>query len=142
MRPELLESLLQLAGWSQVVLILGSLGIPYVLEWREKVAGLTTLLRQMFWVYSAYIWLTNLCFGLLSALGSKQLLDASPLAACITGFIFGYWLLRMAVQWLYFDISEIPMTRFNVFARWSLELLFTSLTVIYGLCFARNMGWL
>ncbi len=96
----------------------------------------------MFWVYSAYIWLTNLCFGLLSALGSKHLLDASPLAACITGFIFGYWLLRMAVQWLYFDISEIPMTRFNVFARWSLELLFTSLTVIYGLCFARNMGWL
>ena len=98
--------------------------------------------RQMFWVYSAYIWLTNLCFGLLSALGANLLLDGSPLAACVTGFIVSYWLLRMVVQWLYFDISEIPMTGFNVFARWSLELLFTALTVVYGLCFAHNMGWM
>lgn len=141
MTKEHLGLLLQLAGWSQVALILGSLGIPHVLGWRDKLEGLTTLLRQMFWVYSAYIWLTNLCFGLLSALGSKHLLDGSPLAACVTGFILGYWLLRMVVQWLYFDISEIPMTGFNRFARWALEILFTGLTVVYGLSFAHNMGW-
>ncbi len=137
-----LEIALQLAGWSQVALILGSLGIPHVLGWRDKLGALTTLLRQMFWVYSAYIWLTNLCFGLLSALGAALLLDGSPLAACVTGFILGYWLLRMVVQWLYFDISEIPMTRFNTAARWLLEGIFTALTVVYGMCFAHNMGWM
>ncbi|MEM1032108.1 MAG: hypothetical protein AAGN82_17290 [Myxococcota bacterium] len=142
MDREFLQTLLQLAGWSQVVLIMGSLGIPHVLGWREKLGSLSTLLRQMFWVYSAYIWLTNLCFGLLSALATTHLLDGSMLAACVTGFILSYWLLRMVVQWLYFDISEIPMTGFNVFARWSLEILFTSLTVVYGLCFAHNIGWL
>jgi len=142
MSRDLLELSLRVAGWGQVVLILGSLGIPHVLGWRDKLAPLTTLLRQMFWVYSAYIWLTNLCFGLISALGPNLLLDGSPLAACVTGFILSYWLLRMAVQWLYFDISEIPMTGFNVFARWSLEILFTCLTAVYGLCFAHNMGWM
>ena len=139
---EHLEVLLRLAGWSQVVLILGSLGIPHVLGWRAKLAPISTLIRQMFWVYSFYIWCTNLCFGLLSALGASLLLDGSPLAACVTGFILGYWLLRMAIQWLYFDISEIPMTAFNTAARWLLEVLFLALTVIYGLCFAHNLGWL
>jgi hypothetical protein len=141
MEPETLAWMVRLAGWSQVVLIVGSLGIPRVLGWREKLAGLSTLLRQMFWVYSAYIWSTNLCFGVLSALAAEHLLDGSVLAACVTGFILGYWLVRMGVQWLYFDISEIPMTRFNVFARWSLEGLFGALTVVYGLSFAHNMGW-
>ena len=139
---EQLDGLLRLAGWSQVVLILGSLGIPHVLGWRAKLASLSTLLRQMFWVYSFYIWCTNLCFGLLSALGAPLLLDGSPLATCVTGFILGYWLLRMAIQWLYFDISEIPMNAFNNAARWLLELLFLALTVIYGLCFVHNLGWL
>ena len=92
-----LPLLLQLAGWSQVALILGSLGIPHVLGWRDKLAPVTTLIRQMFWVYSFYIWYTNLCFGLLSALGAGLLLDGSPLAACVTGFILGYWLMRMAI---------------------------------------------
>lgn len=137
-----LELLLQLAGWSQVVLILGSVAIPRVLGWRAKLAPTSTLIRQMFWVYSFYIWCTNLCFGLLSALGAALLLDGSPLAACVTGFILAYWLLRMAIQWLYFDISEIPMTGFNNVARWLLEILFSALTVTYGLCFAHNMGWL
>ena len=132
---------LQLAGWAQVVLIVGSIGIPRVLGWSDKLRPLTTLLRQMFWVYSFYIWCTNLCFGLLSALGAPWLLDGSPLAACVTGFILGYWLLRMAIQWLYFDISEIPMTPFNRVARWLLELLFGALTVTYALCFAHNLGW-
>ena len=139
---EQLELLLRLAGWSQVVLILGSLGIPHVLGWRAKLAPISTLIRQMFWVYSFYIWCTNLCFGLLSALGAPLLLDGSPLATCVTGFILGYWLLRMAIQWLYFDISEIPMTAFNTAARWLLEVLFLALTVIYALCFAHNLGWL
>jgi len=137
-----LPLLLRLAGWSQVLLILGSLGIPHVLGWRDKLAPVTTLIRQMFWVYSFYIWCTNLCFGLLSALGAQLLLDGSPLATCVTGFILGYWLLRMAIQWLYFDISEIPMTPYNNVARWLLEGVFSSLTVIYALCFAHNMGWL
>ena len=93
--------LVQIAGWCQIILIVGSLGIPRVLGWKEKLTSLTVLMRQMFWVYSLYIWLTNLSFGLLSALGAPYLIDGTPLASCVTGFIFGYWLLRMIIQWIY-----------------------------------------
>ena len=138
----LLPVLIQLSGWCQIILILGSLGIPTVLGWKEKLTPLSTLIRQMFWVYSLYIWCTNLSFGLLSAFGAPYLLDGTPLATCVTGFIFGYWLLRMIVQWTYFDISEIPQTPFNVAAKWLLELLFLGLMLVYGLAFIHNLGWI
>ena len=134
-----LQLCLLVAGWGQIILIVGSLGIPKVLGWKEKLSDMSILLRQMFWVYSFYIWCTNLCFGLLSALAPQLLLDRSPLATCVSGFILGYWLVRMVVQWLYFDISEIPMTTFNNIARWVLEILFMALTVVYGLCFMFNL---
>ena len=139
---QFLPSLIQIGGWSQIILILGSLGIPTVLGWKEKLEPLTTLIRQMFWVYSLYIWFTNLSFGLLSAFGAQYLLDGTPLAACLTGFIFGYWFLRMIIQWTYFDISELPQTPFNIAARWILEILFLGLMCIYGCAFLSNIGWL
>ena len=135
-----LPLLLKLAGWAQITLIIGSLGIPTVLEWRSKLSGLSTLTRQMFWVYSFYIWVTNLCFGLVSAFGAQHLLDSSPLATCVTGFIFGYWFIRMIVQWTYFDISEIPQTGFTIAARWALEILFMGLMLIYLACVLANLG--
>lgn len=137
-----LYTLILLGGLGQIALILGSLGIPRVLGWKSKLATLSPLLRQMFWVYSLYIWLTNLCFGLVSALATDALLDGSLLATCLTGFIFGYWLLRMAVQWFWFDISELPSTRWHIAARWILELLFTGLTLVYGAAMLWNLGWL
>ena len=37
--------------------------------------ALRPLLRQVFWTYAAYIWFTNLCFGLVSALAPHWLLE-------------------------------------------------------------------
>ena len=131
--------LLQIAGYGQIILIIGSLGIPTVLDWKNKLSSVSTLIRQMFWVYSLYIWCTNLCFGLISAFGAHLLVDQSPLATCVSGFIFGYWLLRIFIQWLYFDISELPKGIPHKIARWLLEILFLGLTFIYGYTFIHNI---
>jgi len=49
MMKELLEIGLQIAGWSLVALCIGSFWIPKVLGWREKLAGLTPLMRELWW---------------------------------------------------------------------------------------------
>lgn len=134
------EPALVLAGVGQLALVLGSLGIPRQLGWREKLAGTSPLLRQMFWVYAGYILATNLAFGLLSALAPGSLLDGSPLATLVCGFICVYWVSRVVIQWTYFDLSEIPRTPFNVFARWSLEGLFVALALVYGAATWANCG--
>lgn len=135
-----LEPLVRLAGAGQLALVAGSLAIPRQLGWREKLAGTSPLIRQMFWVYAGYILATNLGFGLISALAPGLLLDRSPLAACVCGFIAIYWASRVVIQWTYFDLSELPRTPFNTLARWSLEGLFVALALVYGAATWANCG--
>lgn len=131
--------LLRVAGLSQIALIIGSLAIPKVLGWREDLKDLKVLLRQMFWTYAGYIWATNLSFGLISFFGPQLLLDHSPLATCVCGFIFAYWLARIVIQWTYFDVSELPTGLFHTIAKWLLEILFLALTVVYGMAIYVNL---
>lgn len=135
-----LKLALQLAGAAQFVLVLGSTAIPRQLGWRDKLAGTSPLIRQMFWVYAAYTLGTNLAFGLLSTFAADLLLDRTPLATAVCAFICLYWAARVVVQWTYFDTSELPRTAFNNFARWSLEALFIALALIYGAATWANLA--
>ncbi|MCH8830317.1 MAG: hypothetical protein IID45_12135, partial [Planctomycetes bacterium] len=47
------ETLIVAAGIGQLLLAAGSLSIPHVLNWREKLHSLDPLLRRLFWVYAA-----------------------------------------------------------------------------------------
>ena len=135
------RALLLVAGVSQLALVVGSLWIPRVLGWRDKLAPWPGLERQMFWNYAAYIWATNLALALVS-LRPDWLLDGSPLAACVCGYAFVYWLARVLVQWLVFDLSELPSGGWHTVARALMELLFVALTAVYGLALALNLGLL
>lgn len=139
MSPPPLRTLIFLAGVGQIVLALASLAIPRVLRFEEETAKLRPLLRQMFWTYAGYILCTNLSFGLLSALAPAWLLDGSPLAAAVTGFIAVYWGARVVIQFAYFDRSDAPPGAHVRLAEAALVLLFVSLTSIYGLALAANL---
>ena len=79
------------AGVGQLALVVASLAIPRVLRWPEDLARLRPLTRQVFWTYAGYIWATNLAFGLVSAFAPGWLLDRTPLAGAVCGFIATYW---------------------------------------------------
>src|SRR5262245_9581161 len=127
----LLPTLVLIAGVGQLVLALASLAIPRVLRWGEETAKLRPLTRQVFWTYAGYIWFTNLCFGLVS-LAPAWLLDRSPLAACVTGFIAAYWAARVLIQFVYFDRSDAPPGLAVRLAEAGLVGLFVYLTLVYG----------
>ncbi len=127
-----LKVLLMLAGVGQLVLAVGSLALPRILRWREDTARLRPLTRQVFWTYASYIWVTNVCFGLVSVFMPEQLLDSSPLARGVTGYITVYWASRVLVQFFYFDRSEAPPGAFYKWAEVALVGLFLFLTAVYG----------
>jgi len=134
-----LPALVFIAGAGQLVLIAASLAIPRVLSWRQDTAKLRPLTRQVFWTYAAYIWATNLAFGLVS-LHPQWLLDRSPLAASVTGFITAYWVGRVAIQFLYFDRSNAPPGRFVRLAEVGLVGLFVYLSLVYAAALLFNLG--
>jgi hypothetical protein len=127
-----MKTMLVLAGVGQLGLALGSLAVPCVLRWKEDTVKLRSLTRQVFWTYAAYVWATNVTLGLLSTFGPGLLLDRSPLARVVCGYITAYWAARLLVQFLYFDRSEAPSGAFFKVAEASLVTLFTFLTAVYG----------
>lgn len=120
------------AGVGQLSLVVGSLAIPRVLRWREDLAKLRPLTRQVFWTYAGYIWATNLAFGLLSTFAPRRILDGSPLAGAVCGFIATYWGARVAIQFLYFDRSDAPPGLATRLAEAALIVLFVYLTAVFG----------
>jgi hypothetical protein len=133
-----LTRLVYSAGVGQLVLIVASLAIPRVLRWREDTAKLRPLTRQVFWTYAAYIWCTNLAFGLVS-LKPAWLLDRSPLAACATGFIAAYWVGRFFIQFVYFDRTDVPKGPHVSLAEAALVGLFVFLSFVYAGAFLLNL---
>jgi len=127
------------AGVGQLALILASLAIPHVLRWREETAKLRPLTRQVFWTYAIYIWCTNLAFGLVS-LRPDWLLDRTPLAGCVTGFIAAYWVGRVLIQFFYFDRSDAPPGLLVRIAEVLLVGLFVYLSLVYAAAFLLNLG--
>ena len=127
-----MKLLLIVAGFGQIGLAAGSIAVPYVLKWSVDMAKVRPITRQIFHTYSVYIWATNLCFGLLSLLKPELLLDGSPLARLVAGFITAYWGARLFIQFLYYDRSIRPPGAFWAFAEWSLVCLFVYLSLIYG----------
>ena len=130
--PQRMKNWILLAGVGQLVLALGSLAIPRVLRWKEDVAQLRRLTRQVFWTYAAYIWSTNVAFGLVSVLAPESLIDGSILARCVCGFIAAYWGARVLIQIFWFDRSDAPSGIMIRVAEAALTLLFAALTIVYG----------
>ncbi len=127
-----LRPLLIAAGIGQLALAAASLAIPFVLKWREETARLGPITRQIFWTYAGYIWSFHVCFGLLSALAPQWLLDRTPLAAAVCGFIAAYWAVRLILQFTWIDRRAAPRGAIYTAAEVALVSLFVSLVAIYG----------
>jgi len=128
-----------LAGIGQLILVFASAVIPRCLHWKESLATLPTLMRQLFWTYAGYILGMHLFFGLISTFGTHLLLDGTPQAAILCALMMLWWGVRIALQFFCFDRNGIPATRFNFLAEILLVMLFISLTLIYAVGLYLNL---
>lgn len=77
--------------------------LPRRLRVRERLAGITRFVRQIFYVHWIYIVIVlglfaALCFGF-----APELAGASLLGRFLSGFMAGFWLLRIGLQICYYD---------------------------------------
>jgi hypothetical protein len=127
-----IRQMIRLAGLGQIVLALGSLAVPKALAWRTELAKTAPLIKQMFWVYAAYIFVINLSFGLVSLLCAGDLTDGSGLGTMLAGFIAVYWVSRVLIQFFYFDRSNFPAGGWNRAAEILLVAAFVFFSLVYG----------
>jgi hypothetical protein len=128
------------AGWGQLAVVVGSLGVPRALNWKDELQKVGPLIRQIFWTYAGYILCTNLAFALVSILGSDGLTDGSSLAASVTGFITVYWFARIMIQFFYFDRESAPKGLKYTVGEVVLVVLFVFFTAVYGTATFSNLS--
>lgn len=136
----MIEGLVRVAGAAQLGLAIASLTLPAVLGFRSETARLRPLLRQMFWVYAAYILGAHVAFGLLSLVAAPALVGRTPLAAGVCGFIAAWWLARLGVQFFYFDRHGFPDGPLYKAGEAALVTLFVFLAGVYAAALVVNLG--
>ena len=139
MKTILVENALFWCGIAHFGLSLGSLYIPHALRWKTHLSHLQPLLRQMFWTYAGYILAINVAFGLISTGGTSELVSGSFLARSVTLLIGLYWLVRVAIQFFYFDTSSAPQGKWYKAGELALVALFCLFAVTYLTAFALNV---
>ena len=134
-----LHIVLLTAGASQLALAVASLAIPRVLNWRAETKKLDPLTRAVFWTYAGYIWGTNVAFGSLSMVVPSWLLDGTPLARAVSGFIALYWGTRVVIQLVVFG-KHAPRGRMFRMAERGMVVLFVLLTLAYACVVFKATG--
>jgi hypothetical protein len=125
------------AGVVHVGIMAANIPLPGRLRVRESLAGVPEYIRQIFYVHWIYIVIVlglfaALCFGF-----APELAGASALGRFLSGFMAGFWLLRIMLQIFYYD-REIRREN------WVLDWLYLGSLVVlvgvFGVAAVRTAG--
>jgi len=132
MTEQTLAGLLMAAGVAHFGILLASALVPFQLDWRQELAGLSRLHRQMYWVYGGYVVLAIVAFGILSLSNAHELAAGGRLARGFCGYVAVFWGIRLCLQWV-FDVKQH-------LTKWWLRLGYHGLTVMF-MVFVVVYGW-
>lgn len=96
-----IELLLSAAGLLQLVIAGANVALPGVLHYRENLARVSPIVREVFIVHAGYIVLVVVAFGVISLAFASELAGGSPLGRFLSGFLALFWFLRLPVQLAY-----------------------------------------
>lgn len=122
---------LWLAGAGHFAVLVASFQVPYRLGWKEDLAKLTSFNRKLMWVHGAFAVYTIISFGALTLLLHDELLQGQRAAVALAAFIGIYWLLRIVVDFTYYDHSDWPKGKAFAAGHVLLTSLFVFLAVTY-----------
>jgi hypothetical protein len=135
-----LELHLRIAGALLLLLAAAHVFFPKELGWKEDLAKLTLLNRQIFLVHVGFIMLILVLFGVLAFGFAADLVAPSRLAAAVLGGLTLFWGLRLITQQFIYDRTLWRGNRRNTVLHILASLLWLYLTVVFGWGWWRQLG--
>lgn len=130
---------MQFAGLVLIVLALAHVTFPRRFHWKEELARLSAINRQMFRVHVFFIAAVLVLFGTLSLLLADELLLPSPLSRALLGGFTLFWALRLYVQLFVYERALWRGDRFNTAVHVVFTAFWTYLVAVYGTALARQL---
>ena len=133
-----LELPIQIAGLLHLLLAVAHVFMPKRFGWKEELARLSLLNRQIFLVHCLFIVVVLVLFGVLSLGFTALLLAPGPLARVVLSGLVFFWALRLLAQWFIYDARLWRGDPFNT----AMHFLFTGLWIyhvaVYGLALRQQ----
>lgn len=111
-----------------------------VFDWYNDVKQLKPLNQEIAKTYGRYIQGLNFSFGLIAILLPSDLKSQTHLALALTGLIGAYWIGKVATQFAYYPMYQIPQKPLFKFGSYGMNFLFVFFAIIYTLLFINNLG--
>lgn len=124
---------LRLVGLSLLILAFAHLDFSKRFRWREELARISLLNRQIFYVHSFFICLVLVQMGLLCLLAPQTLLEHTALGLYVAFAFTSFWLIRLWSQWFVYDWRLWSGKRFET----SMHVAFTLLWSYYVAVFTE-----
>lgn len=127
-----IELALYLGGVIHFLILFASVMAPKVMNWEIHLDTLPRMVRQMFWVYGAFIVLTIVSFGTLTLLNVAEMSEGGGIGRGLCAVIAVFWTARLVVQLFVFDVEPFLTNAFYRLGYHLLTVAFLTLVSIYG----------
>jgi hypothetical protein len=126
-----LPTLILAGGIGQAGVLVASSLVPFRLDWKKELAGLSTLHRQMYWIYGGYVVLSIVAFAVISIAHHSEIAAGSGLARAFCGYVAVFWGIRLGLQAV-LDVKTHLTAWWLTAGYHLLTVLFAAFTVLYG----------
>jgi hypothetical protein len=132
MLREYLPTLIIIAGFAQLSVLVASALVPIRLKWKSELAVLNRLQRQMYWVYGGYVVLSIIAFGLICIANAHELATGTRLARSVSAYMAVFWGIRLALQ-TQLDVKSHLLTWWLFAGYHMLSLFFLYFTIVFAI---------
>ena len=119
-------------GILQLGILFASALVPFQLNWKENLAALPKLLRQLFYVYGAYVVLGIVSLGAICIVAAEDLATGSLLAKAFCTYGLLFWGIRLSLQTI-LEAKPFLTTTLLKIGYHALTVVFLVVTALYGL---------
>jgi len=132
-----LAALLRIAGILHLGLLVAGMMMPNVLGVREHLAYMPKILRQLFWVYYAFIGLCLVSFCAITLFFADTLASGTALARALCAFFALFWTVRLIAGTFVFDLRPYLNNRYRRVGLAAINVAFLYLPVVYAMAAAK-----
>jgi hypothetical protein len=123
---------LRIVGVAMLLLVVMNIfDVPRRFRWKQEMATLSLLNRQVFQVHAAFICIILTMFAALTLLLPHELLAATKLSRAVVAGMAVFWFLRLLTQWFIYDWRIWRGNRFYT----TMHFFFTGLWIYFTLTF-------
>jgi hypothetical protein len=130
--PSALLIHLRIVGVLMALLVAINLVVPRRYRWRDELARISLLNRQIFQAHSIFLVLTLALLSALLLTSADALLEPSRLSRAMLIGLTIFWALRMAMQWWFYSPAIWRGHRFNTIMHWTFSAGWIYVTAVFA----------